>query len=251
MTEQEYRSAPGISQTQVNWFLQSPALYEARLKKPMEPTEAMILGSYFDALLTGEGLDGFYVCQFDGRTKEGKAEREANAGKRIISSDKAADCKRWADCTKAAFTATDGIRYQVEMFGEIEGIACKGKADAAADHKLYDFKLLADASPEGFAKVCAQGYDIQAAMYQTLYGQSIGLKTVDEFIEIPFEFICQEKHEFDVTPKFTGVYQIDMPTLYKAHAVLRDALKQMVAYEKIGIFPGYGRETITPKWGRK
>lgn len=69
----EYRKAPGISQSQVKVFLRSPALYEARLTQPMETTSAMVLGSYIDASITGDGFEDYTVLQCDGRTAAGKA----------------------------------------------------------------------------------------------------------------------------------------------------------------------------------
>lgn len=250
MTETEYRKAEGISQTQVNYFLKSPALYEAMLTKKVEPTPAMILGSYFDSLLTGEDVDRFYVAQLDGRTKEGKAEREAKAGKTILSKADAEDCQRWAECTMLAAPQYINAEVQVALFGEIDGVKVKGKLDAICDGTIVDYKLLADASPEKFGRICVEGYDIQAAMYQTLYGQSEGITSIDELCEIPFVFVCQEKHDLGITPKFTGLYRLNWSTLYAAHNTLRRALAQIKTYESMQVFPGYGSQEINPKWGR-
>ena len=249
----EYRKAPGFSQSAVNDFLRSPAYYKAKQESPKPPTQAMILGSYFDAMLTKDGIKGFQVNQFDGRTKEGKAQKaEAESkGVRLVSVDDHNDVERWRDSLSMNASANWWIKNaqpQVCGFAWVNDIPVKGRADLFAPDvpACADLKLLADASPEWFAKNI-QNFDIQAAMYQSIFGRAVGMADITN---LDFYFICQEKHDFPANPHFTGVYEIDKTDILKAHAVLGQALIEMNRAEKEQVFAGYGERTISGRWSR-
>ena len=248
----EYRKAPGISQSQVKDFLKSPALYEARLTQPIEATTAMILGSYFDASITGDGIEDYAVLQCDGRTAAGKAEREAakELGLVTISADDGANVARWVESFKAhpIYKTIAKADFQVCGFAMIDGVRVKGRADAmildGADLTIFDLKLVADGSPGKFAREITEGYDIQAAMYSIIFADALKALTCT------FRFLCQEKHPFKPTPKFTGDYEIVDTYLAHAKDVLRDALKSIDLFTKMGSFAGYPTETIVPRFPR-
>ena len=248
----EYRKAPGISQSQVKDFLRSPALYEARLTQPIEATAAMILGSYFDASITGDGFEDYTVLQCDGRTAAGKAEREAakELGLVTISADDGENVARWVESFKAhpIYKTIAKADFQVCGFAMIDGVRVKGRADAmivdGADLTIFDLKLLADGSPGKFAREIAEGYDIQAAMYSMIFADALKALTCT------FRFLCQEKHPFKPTPKFTGDYEIVDTYLAHAKDVLRDALKSIDLFTKMGSFAGYPTDTIVPRFPR-
>jgi hypothetical protein len=249
----EYRKAPGFSQSGVNDFLHSPAYYKAKQDNPTEETPAMILGSYFDAILTKDGIEGFAVNAFDGRTKEGKAakaEYEAK-GVRLVSIDDHLDVTRWADSLLKNASANWWIKNaqpQVCGFAWINDIPVKGRADLFAPDvpACADLKLMADASPEWFAKNVAN-FDMQAAMYQQIFGRALGL---DDVTNLDFYFICQEKHDFPANPNFTGVYEISKADLISAHALLMRTLRFMASAEESQMYTGYGEQVITARWAR-
>jgi hypothetical protein len=94
MTEADYRKALGLSQSSLKIFSKSAAHYLASTEEQAEPTDAMILGSVFHALLLqpDEAKNLYAVKQkVDGRSKEGKLYNEnfalENAGKFIINSE--------------------------------------------------------------------------------------------------------------------------------------------------------------------
>lgn len=249
----EYRKAPGISQSQVKDFLRSPALYEARLTQSMEDTSAMVLGSYFDASITGDGFEDYTVLQCDGRTAAGKAEREAakELGLVTISADDGANVARWVESFKAhpIYKTIAKAEYQLCGFAMIDGVRVKGRADAlvlnSPDITIFDLKLVADASPEKFAREIAEGYDMQAAMYSIIFGDAL------KALNVTFRFLCQEKHPFKPTPKFTGDYEIVDTYLTHAKDVLREAIKSIDLFSKMGSFAGYPTETIVPRFPRQ
>lgn len=248
----EYRKAPGISQSQVKDFLKSPALYEARLTQSTEATTAMILGSYFDASITGDGFEDYTVLQCDGRTAAGKAEREAakELGLVTISAEDGANVSRWVESFKShpIYKTIAKADFQVCGFAMIDGVRVKGRADAlifdGSDLTIFDLKLVADGSPGKFAREIAEGYDIQAAMYSIIFADALKALTCT------FRFLCQEKHPFKPTPKFTGDYEIVDTYLAHAKDVLRDALKSIDLFTKMGSFAGYPTETVVPRFPR-
>ena len=248
----EYRKAPVISQSQVKDFLRSPALYEARLTQPIEATTAMILGSYFDACITGDEFEKFGVRKHDGRTKEGKAELELMKGLGMlpVSAEDAEQVSRWVESFKShpIYKTIAKADFQVCGFAMIDGVRVKGRADAlifdGSDLTIFDLKLVADGSPGKFAREIAEGYDIQAAMYSIIFADALKALTCT------FRFLCQEKHPFKPTPKFTGDYDISDTYLAHAKDVLRDALKSIDLFTKMGSFAGYPTETIVPRFPR-
>lgn len=189
----EYRKAQGYSQSGIKDFLKCPALYKIRQTEPFEATKAMILGSYFDARITGDDLDKYAFNPHDGRTKDGKEWEALNAGKIIISEGDYEDVGRWVDSAKLNADAGQIImsgRYQACGFAWIDGVAVKGRADilgtSSADPDcIADLKLVADGSPDQFSRSIVDGYDIQAGLYQMIFGAAFGK-------DLPFIFICQE-----------------------------------------------------------
>lgn len=244
----EYRKAPGYSQSGIKDFLKCPALYKIRQTEPFEATKAMTLGSFFDARITGDDFDKYFVSDLDGRTKEGKASIEMAEAKgltRITKAD-ADDVQRWLDSllmNNDAQVYTLG-QYQVCGFAWIDGVAVKGRADILGSNFIADLKLVADGSPDQFSRSIVDGYDIQAGLYQMIFGAAFAK-------DLPFIFICQEKHSFKPTPAFTGVYEIDHLGLQDAKKVIKATLAEMVDCEFSGEYLGYGVKMISAKWPRK
>lgn len=246
----EYRKAPGYSQSGIKDFLQSPALYKIRQTEPQEATKAMILGSYFDARITRDEIDKYVVAELDGRTKEGKAfieMAEAKGLTRIMKSDDE-DVSRWVTSVMLNGFANERMQdsdFQVCGFAWIDGIPVKGRADILGSEYIADLKLVADASPDAFSRNITDGYDIQAGLYKMIFGAAWGID------DPPFYFICQEKHPYQPTPDFTGVYEIDPIDIATAQELIKSTLADMVHAEFTGEFPGYGKHKLSAKWGRK
>jgi hypothetical protein len=250
MPAQEYRRIKAKTQSQVRNWLKSPSYWLAVQQEPPSPTEAMIMGSYFDALLTGDGIENFAVKTWDGRTKEGKAEADKHAGKQILSAGAATDVHRWLDSllmNSEAKQLIEAAQKQVCAFGHIAGIPCVGRADLwiESDNHLLDIKLLTNAEPEEMSRRLTDGYDIQAAMYTELFAQATGQRRD----EIKFTIVAQEKHSFSPTPHFTGLYQISQADIEVAYCVIETTLPKIANAEVFGI-KGYGHHVISAKWPR-
>jgi hypothetical protein len=255
MPAEEYRKIDAVTQSEVRNYLQSPAYWNAARQYPQPPTESMLLGAYFDAKLTGDGLERFVVQTWDGRTKEGKALAEQYADKHVISQRNAADIDRWV----ASVMASDAAKIireadkQVCAAGQINGVLCVGRADllvmngaeVVTGGQIYDLKLLADASPDAMSRAVTDGYDIQAAMYCALFSQACG----NAFLDWSFTLIAQEKHPYPATADFTGLYTISEPDKLKALAQIEKTVVDIANAKAFG-HVGYGAHTITARYPR-
>ena len=250
ITDKEYRDIDAISQSEIKAWLRSPAYWQAVAREPQAPTQAMILGSYFDALVTRDRIDEFAVNQFDGRTKEGKAFAEANSDKTIISARDANDVARWYESLllSDAKSIIETCETQVSIIQTINDILCKGRLDLISVNtkQIYDIKLLSDASPRAVARSLSDGYDIQAAMYCALAAKA----TQTEMRDWSFTLICQEKHPFRATGGFTGIYSIAQADILTAYDQICVTINEIVDAKQIGA-PGYPATTLTSLYSRQ
>ena len=92
ISNEEYRSGPGVSKSQLDQFAKSPAHYMASLTTPRKETPAMRIGTLFHGLiLEPERVQIAVAPQCDKRTKEGKYLWEIfcaeNAGAEIVTTE--------------------------------------------------------------------------------------------------------------------------------------------------------------------
>ena len=160
-----------MSYSQFKAFDECPAKAMAILKGEYEreETESMLVGSYVDAWLDGE-LAKFKEQHpeiFNSRTGELKANfKLADELCEIIKAD------------KYLYSQLKGKR-QVIITGNIAGVPFKGKIDSLTADCIVDGKVLKDCEDiwhngerKPFYK--ANGYDIQGAIYKTIYKQTSG-----------------------------------------------------------------------------
>ena len=161
--DQEY-----MSYSQFKQFDECPAKAMAILKGEWqdEQSDGMLVGSYVDAWLDGE-LSQFMVEHpelFNSRTGELKAQfKQADDICHVIEQD------------KYLFEQLKGKRQTI-ITGSIAGVKFKGKIDSLKKDVIVDGKVLKDCEDGWkdnvkmpFYKIYK--YDIQAAVYQTLYQQ--------------------------------------------------------------------------------
>ena len=226
-------------------------------ENPREETEAFAIGAYTHALLLDpESIAANFIAidKIDRRTKEGKAEwesiqkRAALNGSRIINREQIDLATAMADAVQAHDYAKRILSMcsmrEVAMFGEIDGMACKGKLDAVfvdgSNVMIVDIKTTQSASESGFSSSAAQyGYAHQAAFYRLLC-EANGLH-MDEFL-----FIAVEKN----APHLTAVYRIDETAVEIAARKIPELVRRWYAV-KAGDRYGYheGIKTLRlPRW---
>lgn len=161
--DQEY-----MSYSQFKQFNECPAKAMAILtgKWKQEENDSMLVGSYVDSWLDGE-LDKLLQEHpeiFNTRTGELKAQfKQAEEICKIIEED------------KFLLSQLKGKR-QVIITGSIAGVKFKGKIDSLKKDAIVDGKVLKDCEDvwkngEKMPFYKGNSYDIQAAIYQTLYQQ--------------------------------------------------------------------------------
>ena len=207
MTEQEYRSHPYVSRSELWKINESPEKFKWYREHPITPTTALVFGQVtHKLLLQPETFDNEFVIapNCDRRTKAGKEEYDqfiATVGDRtVVSQD---------DYNKALDMVTvvrDNpiVRYylsagdaEVPFFwaDDLTGEECKCRVDYLSvidgEYVVLDYKTTGNAATDIFSNkdVWRYGYAFQAAMYSEGVMHGLRLAERPRFI-----FIAQEKN---------------------------------------------------------
>jgi exodeoxyribonuclease VIII len=257
--ETEYRAAkPELSQSTIKTILaQSPAHTRYQLDNPTESTPAQKLGTAAHCRILerdkfGEQYAVAPAC--DRRTKDGKTIYEAflaeHGGKQIISADDLEQIEGMAAAIDAHPLAGALFRSgsaEVSMFGRLNGIPVKGRADYLyeADGVIIDLKTTMDASPAEAQRYAVKyGLHIQQFVYAEIYRSITGRAPAD------FVFVLVEKNP----PFGVAVVRLTPEAVKAAKAEVNRALDIWQQCEKSGVWPGYGDNVITvdlPAWQYK
>lgn len=227
-------------------ILDLPAKFAYERDNGRPPKAAFDFGHAAHKLLLGVGNELEVVDAEDWRSKDARDQRDqarVNGKVPILQ----ADFERAMDLVKA--TLAHPLAGAILSEGEPEqsmywidnatGITCRARADWLRDNAVVDVKTCADASPEGFAKACANfRYNMQADWY------SEGVQVVTgEDERRPFIFIAIEKEP----PHLVAVYQLDESALALGAQDNHDARRAYAEHESAGEWPGYPEhvETLT------
>ena len=182
MTVSEYRAHPAQNYSALKHILMSPAHYVAAIKSRSEETTAMRLGTMLhqwwlegkkdvlgDAVVKPAGLNF--------TTKEGRAWREDNAGKFILTdADWTTFLRRQAALrqSKIAQALLDVLPDRERpMLGEIDGVPVKALFDACSACAFLDLKTCQKNDPRSWGEqVEAYHYDFQVALYSEILRQN-------------------------------------------------------------------------------
>lgn len=202
MVDQEYRKQPGLTQSALNLFNQSPALYAYA---PPQETHAMRLGRALHAKMLTDQED--YVVKpstygpdqkpWHGGAKECKQWMEDNAHRTILSLEEHTEITnavRHAMKHELVAHLIRGAYTEVSIFGvDQKGVPWgKGRLDAIqcrGDHiQIIDVKTTQDATLGGFSRsIYQRGYHRQAAWYVDLVSQFIDPKVRVDYWLIALE----------------------------------------------------------------
>lgn len=202
MTEEEYRSASGISRSALWRIAESPEKFKWEQDHPSEPTQALIFGQVVHKMLLEPKTfhDDFAIIPaVDKRTKEGKMLYQSwligNGDKTKISAEDFRLASEMIVAVNSVPMARKLLNGQHELplywTDEATGEDCKVRLDALREvgEKLIivDYKTTNDASTDGFMRSAIKyGYDFQTAMY--IEGVKQALNRDADFV-----FIVQEK----------------------------------------------------------
>lgn len=262
MTEQEYRSHPAISRSELWLFSESPQKFRYMKDNPPEPTPALLFGQVFHKLALEPGT---FTAEFsvapvvDRRTAAGKKEWqefvEASAGKTVISAD-------MFEQASAMVNSLNSVPLAVKLLGGVHeapffwmdattGEPCKCRADCLntkySQPIIVDLKSSNDASTETFSKDAVKyGYDLQSAMYSDGVEANIRRKPL-------FVFIVVEKNP----PYAVNILQADDLFIQRGKNLFMDFISEYHYCKQSGNWYGYmGRNCqinnlALPAWAAK
>lgn len=228
-----------------------PAKAKAR-RDNRRPTKPMNLGKAAHAHALGAGPE-LIVWQYDGRTKDGKAER---AEKAALLATEAAVAVTESERDQilgmaAALRSHPGVAQildesasEVSGFAQVDGTWIRVRIDLLGTRHAYDYKTCEDASRRGFQKSMATyGYHQQADLYERVL-RVLGHKAGDR----PMRFICQETQ----APYLVQIHEADEEARTAARDLNDRAIRIFAECNTTGEWPGYERlfaePTPLPAW---
>lgn len=255
LSAEDYHADPALGNSGLGLIERSIA-HLLREVRPSEDSPALLVGSALHcAVLEPDAYHERYAAapEVDRRTKEGKATWaefvEQAEGRTVLTSAQSETIEDMSDALREHPTASRllaGGAVELSAFWDMSGIACKCRPDhVSADGRvLADLKTTQDASPEAFAKSCANfAYHRQAAWYTRGWEAVTGLRA-------DFVFVTVEK----APPYGVACYTLDAAAL--AEGWLR-AQESVAKYRRFLATPaaercaGYDpkiRELALPRW---
>ncbi len=192
MPDKLYRSAPGVAQSALKKWIETPHQAHYEHVHGKKDTEAIIFGKRFDMLVTDRDAFGrkhlvtpshywkefkkvppkrTQITKTSTRWKELKKE---NPGKTLLTEEEfrqLAIAKRsFLSHPKTKNMITD--HWQICAFATLQGIPVKGMVDNLAETRQIDVKTTYSCDPAKFKWIARDfGYGEQAGWYDAIYGQ--------------------------------------------------------------------------------
>lgn len=214
-----------------------PAKALAR-RRDRKPTKSMNLGKAAHAYALGDGPK-LIVWEYDGRTKEGKAERaqwadaiadESAVGVTAQERDQILGMAKALRSHAEVASILEQSESEVSGFWQEGGIWCRARYDLLGD-EAWDYKTCEDATAQGFEKSMASyGYHQQAEFYQRGL-QALGHKAGAR----PMRFICQET----TAPYLVQIHTCDELAVEVASALNDRAIGIYAACKEADDWPGF------------
>ena len=184
MLDDEYRSLPGLTQSDLNLFSRSPRLFREGLR---ERTSAMDSGTIVHGLILRPSEQHFHVRpdtygpdgkRWNGNANECKAWLAQHTDKPVVSAHEA---RGYLAAAKAVIQHETAAHWLDKTHREIAILTAlgKGRLDAVGDAgphwNIIEVKTTSDGRYRRFQKsVHEYGYHIQAAWYRRLLREIVG-----------------------------------------------------------------------------
>ena len=249
----DYHARPEIGKSGLDAVHKSMAHYYAPRKKA---TTAMETGIAFHTLvLETEKFEQQYVrsIECDRRTKDGKEKwaefLEQNPDKTILKIDAWESLMRMKESMDAHPRISNYFesgQAETSIFWEMNATGCKARPDWMVNDGefIIDLKTTADASPEAFAKSCANyRYHVQDAWYSKAVESVLGIKPV-------FVFVVVESTE----PHSVAIYTLSLESKDEGWMVADKDFRKYVDYmakSEEERFSGYSPDALEitlPRW---
>lgn len=249
LLESQYRSDPGVSQSELKCLARSPAHYRAGLDEEREDTDALILGRIVGQLAIEPDRKPWWTVRpenLDLRTKAGKEWAKENPNP--ISHE------MWTHATRMATALLDhpvagdiikNSKREVSVFDNAEvnvgTIRRKARIDLVTDGSvLADIKTTLDAREHQFRKSIRKfGYHIQAWSYRDIWNSRM-----PDYRKEHFLFIAIEK-----TPPYgIQIHHMHEDFMAEGGTQYLSLLNQFAKCQQENVWPGYSDaiNVITP-----
>ena len=246
MTQNEYRSAPGVSRSELWLMSKSPMHYRHNQEHPQDETPALLFGAaQHKMVLEPDDFDTEFVVQPDGmdrRTSAGKAAYahfiECVKGRRIITEKQYLQILEMVAALKQNETAWQLLRggeHEASFFwvDQATGIQCKVRPDVITNYNgrpyIIDYKTTESCADGHFEASCRRyGYKLQAGMYCEGMFQQM-------YQDYGFAFVAQEKD----APYASRVYICDEDFINEGHDIFREYLGKLKYCKDTGDWYGY------------
>lgn len=222
-----------------------PAKAKAR-RDNRQPTKAMNLGKAVHRHALGAGPQ-LIVWEYDGRTKEGKAERAAAApllGTEAAVAVTERERAQIFDMVEALHAHPEVAAILAASKPEVSGFCTEGdvwlraRYDLLGDDSAWDYKSAQDVTRRGFSKALGSyGYHQQAEFYQRVL-RALG----HEAGKAPMRFICQETE----APYLVQIHTPNDEAMDVARELNDRAIRLYAEAMKTGVWAGYGQLVADP-----
>ena len=251
MPERDYHAIPSTDRASQSFLKSMRKSPMHAIMRETSDTAAMQLGrAVHSAVLTPQLMAADYVA-YPGKTRRGKqydAFLADHAGVDILTQSQLATAHCIADAVTAhpaAHALLTGGRAEVSIFGQVEGVRCKMRADYITDcgeyMQIVDLKTTRDADPQAFARDSWNyGYHWQAGLYcamaEAAYGKPARFSIVAVESDAPHDVV---------------VYEI--PEQLSAHGfvLVQSMLEEYRECLESGDWPGISQDPMTlgvPAW---
>ena len=260
ITREKYRSHPALNYSAAKHLLRSPAHFRWVEEHPIEPTEAMRMGTEIHKVLTGEPIVAIQRPEHNpcdqediwhGNKKWCKEWLKAHDPNIVYGLDAFAGIHGAVDAIKRSALAQSILMLcdlrEHPIVANYRGIQIKGLLDAVGtdvDGKRFitDLKTTADASPDAFArKARGLAYQMQAFWYCSLLRAHGGLSYMPAFIWLAVETDA---------PYGVAAYQADEAAMKSGETLMDTAIDRYADCKDSGKWVGYPAEiqTLNCRW---
>ena len=247
-----------LSASGAKTLLRNPARFQWERSNPRPSTDSMDLGSVAHHLILKRGGDLLIVDAYDWKAPANQKLRKEQRAKGVVVVHRGEFllAVRMARAVLQHVWSIDGETVgtlgetlfskgepEVSLYwiDEDTGVTCRGRIDWIHPRAIVDVKTARDASPQAFAKACADyGYRESAAHYtkgvRVLKGEAL-----------PFYLVVVES----AAPHFVAVYRFNEADLAYGEERMAEALATYAACESSGEWPGYPIDVQTlemPRW---
>jgi hypothetical protein len=171
-----------MSNSDIGILLRNPKLF----KKPQEKTLPMLLGNYFHcSCLEPFKLKDFKLVDASTRTTNiYKDACKANGQEFMLLKKEAEEVDFMVTALRnnralSPLVWDNGVKYEVPMLGEVNGLTFKGKADIINGDFIYDLKTTTNIDEFKYSAK-KYNYDSQTHIYETLTGKQMAFIVIEK-----------------------------------------------------------------------